>query len=92
MEGFITISLRNESCLPAFPMTLRAGMGGAPFLFGRRGTEDKEVTTAPVMATAAVSTLSLLVAALCVEPSQNTLSCAPPHWRQRTLVGRQRTR
>lgn len=72
-------------------MNVRAGMGGAQFLFGRQGMEDKEVTTVPVMATAAVSTLSLSVAALGVEASQITLSSAPPHWRQRTLVGRQRT-
>lgn len=64
-------------------------MGGAPFLSGRRGTEGEGVTTVPVMATAAVSTLSLSAAALSVEASQVTWSDARPHLQQLTLVGRQ---
>lgn len=66
-------------------------MGGALFLSGRQGMEDKEVTTVPVMATAAVSTLSLSVAALGMEAGQITWSSAPLLWRQLTLVGRQKT-
>lgn len=50
------------------------------------------MTTVPVTATATASTLSLSAAALGVEASQITWSSAPPHWRQLTLVGRQRKR
>lgn len=72
-------------------MNLRADMGGDPFLFGHQEMEGDGVTTVPAMATAAVSTRSLSVAPLGVEASQTTWSSAPPHWRQRMLVGRQRT-
>lgn len=65
-------------------------MGGALFLSGLQGTEGKEVTTVPVTATAAVSTLSLSAAALGVEARQITWSGAPPYLRQLTLVGRKR--
>lgn len=48
------------------------------------------MTTAPVTATATVSTLSLSAAALSVEASQITWSRAPPRWQRRTADGTER--
>lgn len=71
-------------------INLRGGTGGALSLFGHQETEGREVTTAPAMATATVSTLSLSAAALNMEASQITWSRAPPRWQQRTVAGRGR--
>lgn len=86
-KGLLLVCLSPLS-IPS--LNLRAGVGGAPFSSGHQGMGGEEATTAPVTATAAVSTLSLSAAALGVEACLITWSSAPPYLRQRTPVGKQR--
>lgn len=71
-------------------MNLRAGTGGALFLSGHRGMEDKGGTIVRATATATVSTLSPLAAARGVEAGQMTWSSVPPLWPRLTMEGSQR--
>lgn len=61
-------------------------------MYGRRGTEGAEVTTAPATATAAAFTPSPSAAALGVEARQITWSAAPPFSQQLSAAQRQKKR
>lgn len=87
----VNIINKLTTSLSASPINLRADTGGALFSSGRLGTAGEAVTTAPVTATATVSTRSLSAAALDRVASLITWSSALPRWQRLTLGRRQRT-